>query len=237
VLQFTFTIIHVDNLFTLRATIHFASLFTLRAIMMMCIDKQTYTVSYRFPNNFALFRDPRGSGGVSAVWITEFSEEADVKDTVVRGFRFGKKEPSYEDKYFSMASLHSYRVSSIETSPSEFHVSFLIGKASCLFLGTDENMEPSAQPKVKLMNSEESYKVPNPKHHFLFELLDHCIDYTEIEPKVPVVIQVDYAGTSDVNRSKEPPKVVARDSHESSESDQEQSTARKVLRKRRRKKV
>jgi hypothetical protein len=155
---------------------------------------------------------------------------------VVHGFRFGKKEPSYEDKYFSMASLHSYRVSSIETSPSEFHVSTLIGKASCLFLGTDENMKPSDEPKVKLRNSEESYKDPNPKHHFLFELLDHCIDYTEIKSKLPVVIQVDYAGTSHVKSSKEPLPVVARDSHESSESDHADPiiTVRRVLRKRRR---
>jgi hypothetical protein len=194
---------------------------------------------YRFPNNFALFRDPEADGRVSAVWITEFSEEADVKDTVVRGFRFGKKEPSYEDKYFSMASLHSYRVSSIETSPSEFHVSKLIGKASCLFLGTDEDMvaKPPDAPKVKMRNFEESYKVPNPKHHFLFELLDHCVDYTEVKQKVPVVVQVDYVGTLHVYRSREPLKVVVREFHESSSDSDDANSGiivRKVLRKRRR---
>jgi hypothetical protein len=142
-----------------------------------------YAVLHRFPNNFALFEDEETTHGVSAVWITGFSEEDDVKNTVVKGHRFRSMKPTYEDEYFSYASLHSYQVWDIQETVSDFHVSNLIGKASCMFLGKAADITKSDNsPITPLLNSKVNYKVPNPDHHFIFELLDHCIDYSNVKP-------------------------------------------------------
>jgi hypothetical protein len=172
------------EIFCISKTFSTASLFHNIRYHDMCINNQHVSAPLRFPDNFALFRDDESEHHVAAIWITGFSKEDDVKNTVVKGHRFRNMKAAYEDKYFSMASLHSYQVWGIEETPSDYHVSNLIGKASCTFLGKEEDLVEGGAPLCKtLNNSTLEYKVPNPQHHFHFELLDHCIDYTNVKPK------------------------------------------------------
>ena len=128
-----------------------------------------------FGDNFGLFEDE--THGLCAVWVTGF--ESDVEnpglddDIRVIGLRFLTMKSSWKDEAFSMRSVHSYIVSNISTEPTTFRKEQLIGKGSCFFL-------PQGPIGV-----EDDFKTPHQSQVWIFDLLDHCVDYDKVHSRRP----------------------------------------------------
>lgn len=152
-----------------------------------------FAYSYRFPNNFGLFRDPTSRPhGVSVVWIVR-----DMMDDgfCVTGHKFLRMTASWEDDDFSLSELHSYKVSNIDINSTRWSLETLVGKGTCLYLGQDEDFEVSEGncDEMEADNDEcigpeaflksVNFTTPQPTQHWQFDLLDHCINYEGITRK------------------------------------------------------
>lgn len=104
------------------------------------------------------------------MWVVK---NPDDEPGFVTGYEFQSMKPSYEDDEFSFAELHSYVVTDISDRKKKWPIVDLVGKGSCLFLGTNASSPSMSQ----------DFRTPNPDQRWLFEILDHCIDYTSIRRK------------------------------------------------------
>lgn len=134
----------------------------------------------RFGDNFALFEDEGSDFGVSVVWIVKGDAETASATASVNGHKFRDMKPSWEDDRLSFAVFHSYRVSRIEEEGTTWPLKKLVGKGTCMFIGVDDDFLPTTKPAIHTV---ESIRTPNVRHHWVFDLLDHCVDYTRVVPK------------------------------------------------------
>lgn len=134
---------------------------------------------FRFGDNFGLFKDENGRHCV--VWVTDFEhtdEEPGLKSKItVVGHRFRDMKPSWKDSTFSMRSIHSYVVTDIDLTPTKYDKTQLVGKGSCLYLPQGE-----LEPRSKTPDSD--FKKPRADQVWLFDLMDHCVDYDKVRPPV-----------------------------------------------------
>jgi hypothetical protein len=137
----------------------------------------THFAYYSFRDNFALFKDDQSPYSCAVVWITDI----DSATRTILGYKFQAMKPSYEDDLLSYAVFHSYVVSQLSTEVTTWNVGSLLGKGTCLFLGTDADMAHTAEGVSKTQAAE--YKQPTPNQHWFFELLDHCIDFSLVKEK------------------------------------------------------
>jgi hypothetical protein len=141
----------------------------------MLYVKYIYICSYdyRFGDNFGLFKDD--SGTLWVVWVTDFHSDAEVPglddDITIYGRRFKQKKGSWRSETFCMSSLHSYIVSDLEDDPVPFRKEQLVGKGTCFYLRQDR--EPR---KTRVVD----FTLPRNDATWLFELLDHCVDYNAL---------------------------------------------------------
>jgi hypothetical protein len=139
---------------------------------------------HRFGDNFGLFEDERGRFWV--VWVTDVQCDTDHPglddDITVVGHRFMKMKTSgatdrpktsKNSVGYCMSNFHSYIVWDLDVENTvAFRKDQLVGKGSCLYLRQD--LDPGR-------TKEGDYKKPRSGTTWLFELLDHCIDYSALE--------------------------------------------------------
>jgi hypothetical protein len=135
-------------------------------------------LSYRFGDNFGLFKDDRGLFWV--VWVIDFESENDKPglddEITIVGHRFRKKKSGgVSARGFCMSNLYSFIVWDLEVENTvRFRKDQLVGKGSCLYQRQDR--EPGR-------TNESDYKTPRAGTTWRFELLDHCIDYGSLRPR------------------------------------------------------
>lgn len=167
------------------------------------VNVNFFPFGFRFPNNFGLFLDPASKPfEVSVVWVVR-----DIKDDgeYVTGRKFLTMSTSWEDDDFSLAQLHSYRVTNISMELMKWPLHTLVGKGTCLYLGDDSDFQGGdADLGFSRRNEDDDegpisqteclptvdFKNPTPNQHWQFDLLDHCINYqliTRKEQAAPVL--------------------------------------------------
>jgi hypothetical protein len=129
----------------------------------------------RFGDGFALFKQ---EGRFWVVWVTGFEsvvDEPGLDDEIqIIGRRFMTMKSSHDTATFSMASLHSYVVTEIEEDTHRFDKTELVGKGSCLYLPMQDGTRRTR---------DDEFKKPHRDQQWLFELMDHCVDYDHVEKR------------------------------------------------------
>ncbi len=130
----------------------------------------------RFPNCFALMK---ANGRYWVVWVTGFDcrDGAELYDEIIIvGRRFMKMSASFKTATFSFSSIHSYDVSEIEDNEVRFDKSELVGKGMCSYIRMDDDMRKTR---------DDEFTTPHRGQQWLFELMDHCVDYAAVKARVP----------------------------------------------------
>jgi hypothetical protein len=112
------------------------------------------------------------------LWVTGFicPDGAEMDDDIgIKGRRFMKMSASYETDTFSFASVHSYEVSEIEDGEARFDSKTeLVGKGMCSYIRMDTDTRKTL---------DEEFVTPQRGQKWLFELMDHCVDYNKVMPR------------------------------------------------------
>jgi hypothetical protein len=139
--------------------------------------------------------------------VTRFEsivEDPGLDDQIhIFGRRFKTMKSSHDTATFSMRSVHSYVVTDIEDETHRFDKTQLVGKGSCMYLPMRNDSSRTR---------DEEFTKPHRDQTWLFELLDHCVDYDLVE-KLPESVGRSQPVVAQVVRRKKRPR--PRDAYES----------------------
>jgi hypothetical protein len=120
----------------------------------------------------------KAGGRYWVLWVTGFicKDEAEMDDDIgIKGRRFIQMRPSYETDTFSFASVHSYEVTELEDGEALFDSKTeLVGKGMCSYIRMDTDARKTR---------DDEFVTPHRGQKWLFELMDHCVDYDKVMPR------------------------------------------------------